>query len=427
MSDTLQIGRVTELTGDSRLYAERWDADGETVQFTGFIAAALYTGFEDTPNIAEAKIIRAQLLGHVGEVIAVVSSMDPTINGYYRLTSAQIPMIDGSLLHGVFPVQLQLERVRNFASPLWESLLVGNTRDNGAAIVGAPFFAFPDGAPANPRSVEGMVAAYNRSVQGPTGAAGNMRVQFWDVGDLPVTPQWRMPPSDYYWGAATIEQSDGTNYHPVTGLQAARTPTLFRLQNGLVRCVIATDEGEGVVQVSHWDGAQWDAAKQFRFEASAAYVVGVFTDLAIIRNEPEEVIVRLSTIGSDEGLTTIDLALRRGDRWVRGYLDAETARQWLVIRDASPAEGADAITGGVRATSNDASGNRYVLASALGTLQNTSEGGVALPSTGTALDFGIGSEIGGTGASGSDAATGTRGLIEQYFAAVREQQQLAGR
>jgi hypothetical protein len=352
-------------------------------------------------------------------VVPVIWAADPKVDGYYRVREASFPMNEAAARYDdLFTATFELGRVAGLESALWESQLIGTTLTNNLGVTGSGFFGFPQGnVLGNPYTKPDVAADVTRPAEGFA-----MRLLFFSFFN--VTPQWRMPLSDHYAGAATLEYADGGTYRPVVGSALDNAPTSFRLSNGLTRCTIRTESGEAELDVAHYDGSQWDAAKDYRFEAVGAYTLKQFTHISVLRNSPEEVVIRLTPESHGEGLTTVDLWLRRGDRWVRGYLRSETARQWKILRDS--AEAATTLTGGIRATSNDAAGNRFMLATTASG-HDLTNGGVFLGSAGTTFDFGIGTELGGSGATGTNAATGTRGMIEQYFAAQSERMMLAGR
>jgi hypothetical protein len=85
---------------------------------------------------------------------------------------------------------------------------------------------------------------------------------------------------------------------------------------------------------------------------------------------------------------------------------------------------ATAITAGIRATSNDASGNRFLLAIPVGTTNDLVTGGVRLTTAATRALVGIGSEVGGSGASGSFTA---QNQVYRFLGATFETVNVVGR
>ena len=364
-------------------------------------------------NVARAA--RQQILGHIGEVVPVVSSDDSSLTGYYRVLDGTV----GLDALDEFSVSVDLERADNYAALMFESQLIGADLANGLGVVGAAWHALPQSA--TDRSRPNLTDAVNRS-----SADGSMTLFFHSAYE--TYPRFRLAPASYYVGAARLEISDdlGTQ-HVVTGNQVANKPFGWRLSNGVVRVSPELDADAGLV-VEHWDGSEWDTGKEYRIEVpSRSTVIDNYTGLVVLRNDPEEVVIRLLVSYADglQATKTLDLGLRRGDIWVRGYLQSEVAVTWKVVRDS--AEASTAYTGGIGASGDDASGNRYQLVSPTMTTKDTTNGGIEEPSAVTKSDFAIGSEVGGSGAAYPNDLTGTRNIVEQFFAAQAEHSYVAGR
>jgi hypothetical protein len=151
----------------------------------------------------------------------------------------------------------------------------------------------------------------------------------------------------------------------------------------------------------------------------------------VFRNSVEEVIIHLGctvNFGINWGRVGVDLALRRGDRIVRGFLSSDSQSNWQVARNTT--EAATAITygavtlGNIRATANDGDGNRYVLITDQTATPVSDLGNGSLTqnaATNNTFDFGIGSEIGGSGAAHPNWA---QDLAQQYIATQIEEQRV---
>jgi hypothetical protein len=241
-----------------------------------------------------------------------------------------------------------------------------------------------------------------------------------------ATPRFYLTPANFYVGAATIEQ--GSPLQPTVGRSVQPDVVNWRLSNGLVR--VTPNATPGKIDIAHWKGAAWAAAKTYKITASG--LVNGWTAVTVLRNSTEECVLRLScTTTGDVIPTYLDISLRRGDRLVRMNLSIQwnTANFAAVYRDAT--EAATAITygavtlGGIRATANDADGNRYVLLSYQGgTTNDLVFGGLTLTAGQKTMDIGIGSEIGGSGAAAIDTATA---IANQYLAAQAESQRIVSR
>lgn len=390
--------------------ARLWNADGDIVAIEGFLNA---------PEVGDALALRQQILGYSEnideEVIPVTWTADSTADGYYRVRKAAVNMKGSSLAHGLFEFSMQLERIRGYAAPLFESILLGADLTNAHSFTGAtPWHAVPVAA-VDYAEID-VLADFERAAEG-----GDMH--FIHLTDYNVTPRFFVTPADYYLGAATFELGSGSLYRTIVGTQAENLPDAWRLSNGLVRL---TPAASGRIEISHFNGTAWSAAKAFRFLTNGTHIFDEFTNVTVLRNSAEEAAIRLTastTGGFAEGPKVIDIALRRGDRMVRGLLQSYSGRSFRVQRDT--AEASSALTGGIRATANDADGDRFVLFSTKAHSTDLTNGYIQSTSGAlTSFDFGIGSEVGGSGAAEPDRAGD---LAKQYFAGQSEQMLVVSR
>jgi hypothetical protein len=119
--------------------------------------------------------------------------------------------------------------------------------------------------------------------------------------------------------------------------------------------------------------------------------------------------------GLSPGRASLDLTLRRGSRFVEGYLQTGTSATLAAYRSTLETNTSFAASGYVTATGDDADGNRFAVGSAR-TFTAHTNGGV-IKSSATSLDFWIGVEAGGGSAVSGDAATDLR---SQYVACLPE-------
>jgi len=82
------------------------------------------------------------------------------------------------------------------------------------------------------------------------------------------------------------------------------------------------------------------------------------------------------------------------------------------------------VTGGIRVTSNDANGNRVVMAMAAAHTTDTATTSIQNTSTATSGNFGLGVELGGSSAAAGNQAAQ---LVDQYFGAVSWRQRVVNR
>jgi hypothetical protein len=226
-----------------------------------------------------------------------------------------------------------------------------------------------------------------------------------------VSPRWGCLPTAYLAGRVRLT-SAGTE---VCGTDRALSPTGWALTNGLVNVTWSTTGG-GSFDVQAYTGGSWRSKLWTPFLSSSGLVGNSWDGATLLRNDPEQIVLRLSK-GLSPGRYTIDLTLRRGARFVEGYMQRNTAADELKIRlnTAETNNTALATSGYCAATNNDSDGNRFAAGSAR-TFTGHANGGVAKSNT-TTLDFWVGVAAGGGSAVGGDTATDLR---NQYIAAMPE-------
>lgn len=413
---TLQIGRFGQLP--TVRSAQSWDAQGDRARVVVPIV---------NTSLAEVMALRHQAVGSIGDVVPVIWGQDPKVDGFYRVLDASVPLNSSAMRYDdLFVATFDLERVDAHSSPLFESQLIGTTLTNGLGITGKPFWSVPN---ATPLTFTDPEFGYTRLAEHPAGASTTMLMEFFTT--FTQNPQWRPVPSQFYAGSCRVEQEISSGvWVPVTGRKQSLPDNGFggiRINNGLVRCRVASNGADLSLAVDHWKNSSlsWNA-KQYsvRSVTGGGFVVPIPNAITIIRNDPETVVIRTASRLTEDPNIEIYLSVRRGDRWVRGQVSGKDSTAWAVRR--LTAEASDGVTGGLHATANDADGNRFMLASAVMTTKDGALGQQALPSAAASADFGIGTEIGGTTSDPPDEVTGTRNMIEQYFAAQYERQTLVG-
>lgn len=380
---------------------------GNTVRVTGYAQASTY---------ADAVTLTEQLVGLAGNpdepIVPCTWTLNAELDGYYRVANIDIGGGPESVVTFGFPYAVELERIRDAHMPVIESQLVGALMSNGlGAASGEAIWCYPEAA------VDHYLAAFGTSTATRTSADGVIDFVYQSTYATAFSSfgQFTVAPASYYVGAATIEA--GSTLRRVTGRRLKNLPMNWRLSNGLVR---VTPASGGKLDVSHYDGAAWDTAIRYRLRLAAAdWANGSSTQITVLRNSPEECVIRVAT--APTGVTTnairsIDLSLKRGSRFVQVIMSNPTGREpgWGIKRDAT--EAATAITGGLRATANDASGNRYIIACNQSPTTDLVNGGVDASSSPV---FMIGSEVGGSGAAARDAAAA---VVNQFLFQISERQ-----
>ena len=365
-------------------------------------------------TLAETQALRDELAAQVNpsKVIPVTWTGDALLDGFYRLRSASIDLRSLND-RGFFPFQAEVERLGTDADLVFRSRITGTVLTNDMTVTeaeSAPFHAPPRGH-----------VAYDPGATVPssisrTGESGAVLV-YVDV-DFAVDPYFSVAAGAWYAGAVKVSSGSPLRLRSGDTIENP-TPNDWRLENELVR--VSPNGTGGRLDVEHHDGTQWETAKVWRIQVAGGDV-GEWTYAAILRNDPEECAVRLTRTVSAGGVITLDLALRRGSRFVSGFLTHNAAATLKVVQATAEASSTNTPSGAsapvaVVKSSNDADGNRAVVGSSSTFVADLTNCGLSIAST-TELDFFIGSRIDG---SGSQAGDGTSDLCLQYLGHVSEE------
>jgi hypothetical protein len=369
------------------------DFDGERLRVAGLHRAA---------TVVDAMVLRDQLRGLAGNVDEPVvpvlftdSSLD-ALEGLYRIDAVQVRMSETDAAFGDVSWQLQATRVVSYQAPVLESRLVAGWLSN-AHTLSSTVVRMEWAVPVPTTEVFPQTTTTHTGTL-TTGDGGSITYLHYNPPAVAPSPlgtsgvgsiQWTTTLAAYYSGSCIVTVNGAT----VVGRQAVDTPTSWRLSNGLVRVDAAAS---GTWDISWWTGSAWSTAKSFRPFSFVGNNSTAFAHMSVVRNSPEAATIRLGVTNTNGFTLTADLTIRRGSRWVTVNLTG-FEENWGVRRTS--AEAATAVTGGLRATSNDAAGNRYLIASHLPYTQDLVNGATWATTDTTRALFGIGCEVGGSGAS----------------------------
>lgn len=391
------------------------DPDGVTESAGTNTRAVTLRGVLLGSSLAESIALRDELENLAGSdhVVAVTWDEDSRIDGFYRVVSASVEtqsLVD----RGFVTFTAQLELVGKAGGVVFRSKITGTVLGNDHGVTEAesePFHAPPRGA-----------VAYDPGATVPssmtrTGSGGAMTV-YRDV-DFAVSPYWTTPPASLYAGAATLKVGGRVR----TGVHVPNLPTSWSLENELVRVTPVGTNGR--LNFEAHDGTSWDAAVEWRI-TSAGAAVGEYDALTALKVTPEETIIRLTRDVSAGGALTLDLALRRGSRFLAGYLTRHAAATLGVRLNTGEAGTAITPTGAASAvavrSNTTTNGNRALIGSARSHSADTANTGLTKAATRT-LDFFIAAEVGGAGAVSGDTAADLclqyLGLVSEHVVGVR--------
>lgn len=307
------------------------------------------TGQESTPPDTKESVraTHHNVVGLNGKRVPVVFTDKAELTGFYEVTDAtsQLTQVFGG----------------RFITVNWKLTLIrlGTERDVEFESR-IPMIARVDDLPGTQVASFWHAPAANVSGYYTGSTVPSAVVRTTDEGDLSVfyglptavPPRWTAPADGFMVGSARVL---------LDGVRRAGDDTppheSWELSNGLVKVGPAA----GGLSVQVWRGAAgWSTAKVYAVTANGAAVAGV-PEFTILRNEPEEVVARL-TYPTSPGRLTVDLSLRRGARFVTGIVKRHSSANLGIARTA--AETANTFTGGLVATAADAEGVRFVMGSA---------------------------------------------------------------
>jgi hypothetical protein len=335
-----------------------------------------------------------------GQCIAVTFTDKPERSGYYTVKSAASTYTEHLNERVTADWKVSLDRVGSDAETDLQSRLTGAVRVNDFSATGERWHAPPIGHYAY------YTGSTNPTTMTRTGADGAMTV----YRSVPanVSPRWGCPPTSYLNGRVKVTT---TASQEVCGVDVPLSATDWALSNGLVN---VAPSASATLDVQNYSGGAYRSKLWNVSVAGSASSIPSWDAATLIRNDYEMCILRLVK-GQSPGRATLDLTLRRGSRFVECYLQIGTSSTLCVYRSTLEANTVILVNGYVRASANDANGNRFAVGSAL-TFTSHTNGGL-IKSAATSMDFWIGAEIGGTAASSGDAGVDLR---NQYIAAMPE-------
>lgn len=377
---------------------------GDTLRISGSVFASDSTS-------ATAQWLQGELRSMVDVLVPVTFAADPAIDGFYYVRGVTVNVVGPPLLQGALQMSLELDRLGNEGRVAFQGRLSGALITNDFSISDAasePFHAPPRGFDSYYPNLFGISR---------TGSGGGIFLQRDAVRT--AFPTWSISAANYYNGAVTL--STGSPLRVRSGIWTPNTPTSWLIDNELVR-VSPNATNPGRLDIAQFDtgGLGWEVAKTWILSDQAE--VGQWRYMEIVRNDPEEVIIRLvrPVYGDGNAKRTLDISLRRGSRFASFYFtysDFQFPLQTIKIRRETNEAGTSG-TGFVRATANDAGGNRYVVGSPNTFTADTTIGGLSIAST-DHLAFWIGAEANGSSAVAGDQAVDLRNQYLGYIS-VRE-------
>lgn len=388
----LQIGRVALEEGALRSFDESWSEDGRSVSLQGTMFSAFGKPRERITSLHD------DILGLPLSMMPVLFGVKTHRNGYYKVENAEAGITelnDQNLARLAWKVDLYRCGPSNTVD--LESRLSGPTnRLNDHSLTGERWHAPPIGHHAyiSKADTPGSVLR--------TGTEGVVKVYRSIAFD--ANPRWICPEENY--GLGRVRITDQTGERAGIELQLSGR---WSMSNSLIT-VESTNNGISVT-------ATGSPNKDWKI-TDGGNAVGLPVAVSVLANNYERCAVRVVwarvAAGATNGRLVMDITLRRGSLFAEIVLKCNSSTTLGVIRNVN--EAGTAGTGFIRATSNDANGNRYVVGSLKSFTGDLTAGGFTKAAV-TKIDAMIGIEVGGSSAvTGNTAAN----LMAQYVGVPSE-------
>lgn len=333
-------------------------------------------GQESYPPLTRAQVIaRHDGINSLipGQAIPVAFTDKPERNGYYLVKSSGAAYSEHLNERVTTDWKVSLERIGSDAETDLQSRLTGAVRLNDFGLSGERWHAPSIG------HYGYYTGTTNPTTMTRTGADGAITVYRGVPAN--VSPRWGCLPTGYLNGRVKVTT---TGSQEVYGVDVPLAATGWALSNGLVNI---TPSASATLDVQAYTGGAYRSKLWNASVAGSASSITSWDGATLLRNDPEMCILRLVK-GLNPGRATLDLILRRGSRFVEGYLQTGTSATLAVYRASLETNTSFAASGYVTATADDSDGNVFAIGSAR-TFTAHTNGGVTKAAA-TALDFWIG-------------------------------------
>lgn len=346
-------------------------------------------------TIAEVQRRNEDILGLQNRLVPIRFGTKSDHDGWYRITDVNTAPrnYQGSELVA-FSWGINAERIGPENAVDLESRLAGVARINDFGLTGERWHAPAGGAYAYYTGLSQPSGSVSRS------SSDGVAITAWRSVPASANPRWAVSLANYGNGRARVKVNGTERVAESLTVGASA----WVLENGLVSASMAGPAASATFNIANYDGATWDStAWNVNVGASTGTGFTSFDAATVLRNDYEVCTIRLVK-DRNPGRTLLDLTLRRGSRFLEGYLQNDSSNLLAVYLKTAQPSTATASTGFVVATSNDAQGNKVLVGSARSFAGMTSQGGLNKASA-TKLDFYVGAVVGGSAAAAGDAAT----------------------
>jgi hypothetical protein len=362
------------------------------------------TGQESSPPTTAALVtfLHGQVAGmQAGQLVPVSFRDKAERNGYYAVASNSSDLTDYQGEVVLADWQMELDRQGSENEVDIQSRLTGAVRSNDFSLTGTRWHA-----PAIGHYAYHTGTTFPSGTVTRTGADGAMTV----YTGVPsgINPKWGCTVANYYGGRVRITDTlEVSTENEVEGINRNISASGWSLSNGLINVTPTTSAG--IIDVQYHNGTSY-VSNTWRLQRNFI-TLPAFDSATILRNDFEECIIRLTGTSSGTGRTSVDLKLKRGSRFVEGYMQTSVSTTLKVLpvntTAATSGSGYQVQTSGT---------HRWTAGSARTMTFDNTNGGISRAST-TVFDFYIGVVINAASPAAGDAVTDLR---DQYIASMPE-------
>ena len=372
MANTMTIGRITFTSPssirESSIQTGQRNSLDRSFSFNGTLCG---TG-SGQAYIDSSKKLRDELIsmGNSDLLLPITYEGDTTMEGFGKITSMDVSPV--KLATGYFSYQIGFEMKGRPSEMMFESNMSGALIQNSHSITTAsttyaPWHAVP-------------VNTYNyKNDSRPVGVtrsteSGNLSF-FYDADLRTYSSNWIINPEDYYKGAAKVTIDSTVK----TGYLTRNLPTGVELSNGIIKITSGSTTDQSRFTLSFYDNGVYVSDREIAISSGSSETEwNVWQTVQILRNEPQEVVVRFTSYSDDtfgDGRLTVDLGLKRGAHHVSMVISeggtsdrtADTRKNLKLVTANTVADS----TGYMIESSTDAAGQKFMIGSPQGYTADT--------------------------------------------------------
>lgn len=271
------------------------------------------TGLQSMPPLtqAQARARAEDLMATLDTALPLIFTNKDNHTGFYSVKDVGTKFTDWAEAE-FFKWTLSLTRIGTDNSVDMESRLASVVRLNDFALTGERWHAPSPGAYGY---FTGTTQPSGQVVRPLANSEGSITV----YRGIPanVHPRWGISAPNYLKGRARLLVS--SQERSGIGFRIADA-TNWELNNGLVR--VKPRAANGLLDIGIWDTAAW-SDKAYDITAGGA-ITAPFDAITVLRNDFEAVVIRLVKTKAP-GRILVDLTLRRGARFVEGYIQTDAS------------------------------------------------------------------------------------------------------